>query len=313
MRNRLAFVAAVMAAAACGRGGGAATQEQATAPAPPPGVRAAPVIDSHVHLSYLRAADRLARAGVLGAVDLGAPIGTVGNGEAPLAALVQAGPMLTSPGGYPINAWDPGGYGQACTLDTCVEATVAAIAARGGRVVKLVVAPDGLDATLVPHAVHAAHQRGMKVAVHALGDDEAQLAAKQDCDVLAHTPVEPLTDETIAAWRGRAVVSTLAAFGGRETTVENLRKLRAGGVTVLYGTDLGNTQTPAVDPDELKLLRAAGLDDAAIVAAMTTTPAAYWGITFDDDTYVRLARDPARDADAYLEPLQVWADGKQLR
>jgi hypothetical protein len=300
----------VALAAGCGRGGGAPPQEHVAV-----GVRAAPVIDSHVHLSYWRVSERLARAGVVAAVDLGAPIDTVGKGAAPLVALVQAGPMLTSHDGYPIDAWDPGGFGWSCDDAACIDAVVDAVAARGGTIVKLVVDDDGLDPALVPHAVRAAHAHGMKVAVHALTNAGALLAAENDCDVLAHTPVEPLADETVAAWRGRAVVSTLAAFGGSDATVDNLRRLRAAGVTVLYGTDLGNTRTAGVDPDELRLLAAAGLDDAAIVAAMTTTPAAYWELSsaLGDSTYVRLSRDPATDATAYVAPLEVWIAGKRLR
>jgi len=305
MRIPRALVAAAAVVIACGRA--APAQEQA---APPPGVRAAPVIDSHVHLSYWSVADRLARAGVVAAVDLGAPIETVGNGAAPLLTLLQAGPMLTRPGGYPINAWDPGGFGQACADAICVEAAIAAVAARGGRVIKLVVGSDGLDPSLVPVAVAAAHRRNMKVAVHALDDAHARLAATSGCDLLAHTPLMPLADETIVAWRGRAVISTLAAFGGHPDTVDNLRRLRAAGVTILYGTDLGNTRIAGVDPEELRLLAAAGLDSTAIVAAMTTTPASYWNLSFGDSTYVRLATS---DPSAYLEPLQVWINGTQLR
>lgn len=306
---RAVVVAAAVGVAACGRSGAPAKDQAA------PGVRAAPVIDSHVHLSFVKVADELARNGVVAAVDLGAPIETVGKGAAPLAALVQAGPMLTRPDGYPINAWDPGGFGQPCDDAACVEASVAAVAARGGRVVKLALGPDGLDAALVPVAVAAAHARSMKVAAHALSDDEARLAATAGCDLLAHTPVRPLSDETVAAWRGRAVISTLLAFGGYESTVDNLRRLRAAGVTVLYGTDLGNTSTAAVDPAELRLLSDAGLDSAAIVAAMTTVPADYWGLTgaLGDDTYVRVPHDPISNPQSYLEPLQVWIDGKQIR
>jgi hypothetical protein len=51
---------------------------------------------------------------------------------------------------------------------------------------------------------------------------------------------------------------------------------------VLYGTDLGNRRVIGVDPEEVALLRAAGLDDAAIAAAMTTAPARFWGILIDD-------------------------------
>ena len=70
------------------------------------------------------------------------------------------------------------------------------------------------------------------------------------------------------------MISTLAAFGG----VENLRALRAHGVDVVYGTDLGNTRTTGIDPREIALLAEAGLDLAAIVEAATATPARVFGL-----------------------------------
>jgi imidazolonepropionase-like amidohydrolase len=54
--------------------------------------------------------------------------------------------------------------------------------------------------------------------------------------------------------------------------------LRAAGTTVLYGTDLGNTQLAAISGEEIDLLLEAGLDGQAIVTAMTTAPARYWGL-----------------------------------
>jgi imidazolonepropionase-like amidohydrolase len=74
------------------------------------------------------------------------------------------------------------------------------------------------------------------------------------------------------------VISTLRAFGGSKAAVANLRALRDAGATVLYGTDFGNTTTPGIDGDELALLAQAGLDGAAILAAGTSTPAAFWGL-----------------------------------
>jgi imidazolonepropionase-like amidohydrolase len=79
----------------------------------------------------------------------------------------------------------------------------------------------------------------MIVVAHALSDAAARRAADAGVDVLGHTPVEPLAESTIQAWRGRTVISTLAAFGGTPAAVTNLRRLRDAGVTVLYGTDLG--------------------------------------------------------------------------
>ena len=258
-----------------------------------------PIIDSHVHLAFDPVGDRLAEHGVLAAVDLGAPERTLSAG-APIEVR-RAGPMLTHPGGYPLDAWGSDGYGIGCADERCIADTIDRLAREGAGVIKLALDDDGLDPKLVPAAVAAAHAHHLKVAVHALSDASAALAARAGVDVLAHTPVEPLSDATVAAWHGRAVISTLAAFGGSDAAVANLRKLRAAGATILYGTDLGNLRVDGPSGDELSLLRAAGLDDAAITAAMTTAPAAFWGITFDPKTtYLELDGDPRRDARVLL-------------
>ena len=115
------------------------------------------------------------------------------------------------------------------------------------------------------------------------------------------------------------MVSTLGAFGGTPTAVDNLRRLRAAGATVLYGTDLGNTRDAGPSSDEIALLRDAGLDDAAITASMTTVPLAYWKLplaTFErgsEATLLVLARDPRTDATALLEPRGVYLRGQRLR
>jgi hypothetical protein len=280
----------VLVLAACG------ASTPVAAPPESGGVRWAPIVDSHVHLTYSPVGEQLAAHGVLAAVDLAAPERALGK-PAPIA-LVQAGPMLTHPGGYPLDAWGSDGYGIGCADEACVRATVDRLASEGARVIKIAMDEDGLDPALVPAAVAAAHARQLKVAVHALSDESAAAAAAAGVDVLAHTPVERLTDATVAAWRGRAVISTLAAFGGSESAIANLRKLRAAGVTVLYGTDLGNLREEGPSELEMKLLRSAGLDDAAITAAMTTTPIAFWGLHVDGS--LLLDADPRRDASVLL-------------
>ena len=287
-----------------------------------------PIVDSHVHLAYWPVADRLAASGVEAAVDLAAPEAMLGR-PAPITVL-RAGPMLTRPGGYPLDAWGADGYGIGCADAACVTRTIDRLAAHGARVIKLALgdtsAPpcgaarageagpcdDGLDPALIPVACAAAHRHHLRVAVHALTDASAAAAAAGGADLLAHTPVERLSDATVAAWRGRAVISTLAAFGGSPATIDNLRRLRAAGVTVLYGTDLGNTRDAGPSADEIALLRKAGLDDAAITAAMTTTPIAYWGLDLGA-SHLELSGDPRRDARVLLDPREVWARGHRLR
>jgi imidazolonepropionase-like amidohydrolase len=152
--------------------------------------------------------------------------------------------------------------------------------------------------------------------VHALSDPDAARAAAAGADLLAHTPVQPLADTTIAAWSTRTVITTVGAFGGTAVTVDNLRRLRAAGASILYGTDLGNTQTAGIDPNELELLQQAGLDGAAILAAGTRSPAAYWGLGDLGDlapgkaaSLLVLDADPVLDPLTLARPVQVYLDG----
>ncbi len=293
------------------------------APQPPApgdgGVHWPPIVDSHVHLTFDPAGDALAAHGVLAAVDLASPERAVTRGADPEPLVVlRAGPMLTHPGGYPLDAWGSAGYGIGCADEACVRAAIDRLAGDGARVIKLALDDDGLAPALVPVAVAAAHAHHLRVAAHALTDAAAALAGRAGVDILAHTPVEPLAPATIALWRGRAVISTLAAFGGSATTVANLRALRAAGATVLYGTDLGNTRVAGPNPDEVALLRRAGLDDAAIPDAMTTAPATYWQLPFalaagSEATFVVLDGDPRRDATVLLAPRAAWLRGRRVR
>jgi imidazolonepropionase-like amidohydrolase len=275
------------------------------------------VIDSHVHLAYWSVADQIAKAGIGGAVDLAAP-----ERALPVSArlhTIVAGPMLTRPGGYPLDSWGADGYGIGCADAACIDAAIEKLANAGAGVVKIALDQNGLDTSLVPHVVSVAHAKNMRVAVHALSERSAALAAAAGVDLLAHTPIEPLLPTTIAAWRGRAVVSTLAAFGGSDSAIANLRALREAGATILYGTDLGNLRDAGPSEDEIALLARAGLDAAAIVDAMTTVPAKYWGFPFGqitvgaEATFVVLDRDPKRDARAFATPLAVFLRGRRLR
>ena len=274
------------------------------------------VVDSHVHLAYWDVASQLAASGVGVAVDLAAP-------ERKAAAedlhVLSSGPMLTHVDGYPLDAWGSDGYGVGCDDAACVRTAVTRLADRGASVIKVALDGDGLAPALVPDVVVAAHRRGLPVAAHALSNASALLAANAGVDILAHTPTEPLATDTVAAWSGRTVISTLAAFGGAESTIDNLRRLRAAGATVLYGTDLGNTRDAGPSAREIELLRDAGMDDAAITAAMTTGPLAYWKLLFAtfepgaEATFLVLDADPRIDADALVTPREVWIRGKRLR
>jgi hypothetical protein len=233
------------------------------------------IVDSHVHLAYYPVADQLAAHGVTAVVDLAAPESALAR-RYPLR-IVQSGPMLTSAGGYPLDSWGVNGYGIPCDHPAAVNEAVRRLADEGAGVIKIAADDGGLSPDMLPVAVAAAHARGLRIAVHALTNSGAKRAAAAGADILAHTPVELLDDSTIAAWKGRAVITTLAAFGGSDAARLNLKLLHDAGVTVLYGTDLGNLRVDGPSADEQALMKQSGLTDAEITAAMTTVPWHYWG------------------------------------
>jgi hypothetical protein len=254
------------------------------------------VIDSHVHLAYYPVAEQLGEHGVHAAVDLASPESALGT-KYPIR-VIQSGPMLTRPSGYPLNAWGSEGYGIGCDSEECVQTTIWRLHREGARVIKIALDKDGLDEKLARNATFVAHLLRLKVVAHALTDEGARLAATIDVDVLAHTPLEPLSDATIGEWkkavasekpidgmmvsdvrerRDHAVISTLAAFGGGPIATNNLRKLREAGLVVLYGTDLGNLRVDGPSTEEIELMKRAGMTDEEVRASMTTVPWRFWG------------------------------------
>tara|TARA_Y100000588_G_scaffold90823_1_gene97874 strand:- start:1368 stop:2468 length:1101 start_codon:yes stop_codon:yes gene_type:complete len=289
-------------------------------------------IDSHVHLAYAYSANELARGGIAGAVDLAAPMSFLAADLKPMT-VIRAGPMITAVAGYPTKSWGADGYGLEISGVTAAQEAVDRLYAAGARVIKIPVgdatgggilsmAKNGsiLSDAEIKAIVDRAHSHGMRVASHALNDFDALRAAAAGVDVLAHTPVERLSDQTIKAWSGRALISTLAAFPDSTEAVGNVRRLREAGTTVLYGTDMGYTSFPGINPQELELLQKAGLDNAAIIEAGTTVPAEYWGFrdglgtlaVGNTASFLILDADPGSDPLTLSRPLAVYIYGRLI-
>jgi imidazolonepropionase-like amidohydrolase len=238
-------------------------------------------IDAHVHLSVAGKVPDVAaaelRGGVTAVLDLGEPERTLPLFAPPLR-IHFAGPLLTAPRGYPTQSWGANGYGLELATPDEARAAVQRLAKAGARFVKL--AFDRrfalLDAEVAQAAAQEAHRLGLRVAAHALDVDAVRRALAAGADVLAHTPVEPLPDDLVreAAARRPWLISTLHAFGGTSGALGNLRRLRAAGVRVAYGTDLGNQGTaPGIDANELALLGKAGLSGREAIEAATAAAA----------------------------------------
>ena len=113
--------------------------------------------------------------------------------------------------------------------------------------------------------------------------------------------------------------SLLSISENRLQPIDNAARFHARGGTFLYGTDFGNTTTTGIDIAELDGLTAAGLDGAAILAAGTSAPAAYWGLKDLGAVEVGklgsilvLAEDPLLTPSTLASPIAVYIDGVRV-
>ena len=240
-------------------------------------------IDAHVHLGLAGPLREVARAeldgGIAAVLDLGAPESLLPLPLGPLRVRFS-GPLLTAPRGYPTQSWGAAGYGLEVDSEAAARAAVERLAKAGARFVKL--AFDARHPVLEPHVARAAadeaHRLGLAVAAHALDAQAVRRALDAGADVLAHAPNERLPDELVREIGARWVISTLRAFGSVETALDNLRRLRAAGARVVYGTDLGNEGTaPGIDAGELVLLGQAGLTVREVIDCATSAAAELLG------------------------------------
>ena len=273
-------------------------------------------IDSHVHLLIMKEWAKMAAGGVAVAVDLAAPVEVFQTNFEPLQVLAS-GPMLTAPGGYPIMSWGKQGFAIGVANGPAAADAVKMLAGMGARAIKvpLETGPK-LSLETLQAAVVAAHQLGLPVVTHALREVDAMTAANAGVDALAHTPFQPLSQATVQAWSGRAVISTLVSYG-RQIGVQNIARLRSAGVTVLYGTDFGKTTPAGIQEAELTLLLQSGMDGEAILKSMTTAPAEFWKLPRHGTIAVGkaasvlvLSADPLSTPLTLAKPAHVWLEGK---
>jgi imidazolonepropionase-like amidohydrolase len=270
------------------------------------------LVDAHVHLAFGSPQDIVAR-GVVAVRDLGAPPHKAMMWRELAAPRVHvAGPLLTSPAGYPSRSWGRDGF--AAYVDD-VEQAVRLVQglARQVDVIKLALEPSGgpVPSTKVTAAiVETAHDAGREVTCHALTVPMVEQALDTGVDELAHTPLERLPSALVdrIAAQGVRVISTLQTHVRAGDVVANATALVGAGVQVRYGTDLGNSGTkPGADPRELALLARTGLgsDGALCAATEPIRPGAPAGL-------VALLEDPRDNARVWLLPHAVMVGSTLL-
>ena len=234
--------------------------------------------DHHAHLGLIDPSG-LAEHGIGAVLDLG-----WSPAVATMAAPVQvdfAGCFLTAPEGYPSDRpWAPHASVVGIASPDHAAQAVAAQFELGAALIKVVANRDAgpvLDLATLSAVVAAAGDR--PVVCHAEGAGMVELAIAAGVAAFAHTPWTHRLDDAVieeAVDAGMRWISTLDIHGYGESTpdqrraVDNLGRFQAAGGTVLYGTDLGNGPLPVgLNVRELGLLAEAGLDEAAVLAALT--------------------------------------------
>src|SRR5690606_5094129 len=182
-----------------------------------------------------------------------------------------------STGGYPSDRdWAPEGSVRQITDAADAASAVAELASAGVSFIKIVMNSDAgpvLDDAAFRAIVTAADAHGLPVVAHAEGAGQAQRAVHLGASRLAHSPFsERLSDDEIAVQAASVQwISTLAIHEGtqRAIAIDNVRRFAAAGGTVLYGSDMGNGDTPVdLRPSEIDALREAGVVDIALLRAL---------------------------------------------
>jgi len=239
------------------------------------------VIDRHVHLGLVDAT-RLVNSAVVEVHDLGwSPRQQLEWRRTPPHGLVvkAAGPFHTAPGGYPTGRpWAPRDSVRPVASPAAARAAVDDAIEHAYDALKVtlhtgmpLLADDALTAL-----VGAAHAAGLTVIAHVEGPGQAVRAVAAGVDVLAHAPwTERVPDDVLRHGRRTTWISTLAIHGPAERAVaiDNIRRFRAAGGTVVYGTDMGNGPPPdgtpaGVSAREIHLLEAAGLTGDDLLRAV---------------------------------------------
>jgi imidazolonepropionase-like amidohydrolase len=301
------------------------------------------VVDAHVHLGFDPGLDEHGngqvsglRTGLVGVRDLGAPLRLAGVWQtgrhrppAGTPFVAAAGPILTAADGYPSRSWGAAGYSDFVRSPAQARSVVQRLAADGVDLIKVALEPGEIGwpvpaPEVVKSIVETAHALGLPVIAHALTAELVGRAIDAGVDELAHTPTERLSGDMIEriSASGMSVVSTLQTFfsggTGREAA-DNASDLVAAGVTVRYGTDLGNTGTrPGVDPRELDRLADTGLGRLGALRAATEWSANAPGMRSRTGRLdlglpaaaVLLPFSPLAEPGSWRTPSAVYADGR---
>jgi imidazolonepropionase-like amidohydrolase len=222
------------------------------------------------------------------------------------------GPIITAKGGYPLVGVKSAPALEVRGASDASEKTRDFILRENPDCIKIAVergflqdlSDDGwpaLEEAEVEAIVRQAHARGLRVTAHVTQQEEFERAVRAGAGVIAHAPIERLTDDALqlAADRGVVMVSTLALWSDstlQSAAAQNLvRYVRRGG-RVAIGSDYPNWTKPGLPIAELRTLAAAGLSRKELLIALSRNT-----VSQNATDFVVLQSDPLQSLEALTD------------
>lgn len=278
------------------------------------------LMDAHTHLSTMGQVQAMQKNGVITACDVVADETLVHTAK-PFTIVPSAGMTMGTLNGRAY-------------VKKSIEAGAAYIKV-------LLMEPNLMMKGVLKDICKAAHEKGRKVAVHAVSVKAVEMSVECGADILLHVPMKEEFPETLAqliAEKGIVVAPTLVmmeAFANSGSkgyqpehyqNAENaVRLLRKCGVTILAATDANpGTFAPAVAYGtsmhrEMELLVKAGMTPNEVLASATSATAKVFGV--EDLGVLQKGKRavllliegrPDKNIADTKKIKQIWIDGKPI-
>jgi imidazolonepropionase-like amidohydrolase len=116
------------------------------------------------------------------------------------------------------------------------------------------------------------------------------------------------------------VITTFEAFGVSSGALDNVKRLKAEGCAVMYGSDLGNGVSSGILMGELEDMRSVGMTPVEIIEAATKTPAEYFGLNGLGEiavgksaSFLLVEGDPYQDITKLETRKAIFAEGIEIK
>lgn len=279
------------------------------------------LIDAHTHMGTLEQADTMLKHGITATCDVCAS-----------AELVAASDQLT------IHSSRSMAMGVVLSGGSYVEKAVKS----GAKYIKvLLFSPHSIGKKALCSIVEAAHDKGLKVAVHATEIVTVRQAVEAGADILLHVPMKETFPDELAhaiAEKGIVVAPTLVMMetfancernGFKPSDYANaeaaVRLLHSCGVSILAATDAnpGNFAPGVVYGSslhkEMELLAKAGLSPLEVLISATSKPAQAFDLADMGSiapgqraNLVLVEGRPDQTITDSTKIRQIWIDGKPV-